>query len=271
VATQKNVNTPASLAALRELIAALRSEQGCPWDRKQTPATLSVYLIEEVYELVEAIAAGDIAAICEELGDVIFQIFFVAYLFEQEGRLTLDAVVDQNVRKMIRRHPHVFGTDRAANAGEVKQRWREIKRREKGDAAGVLDSIPAGMPALMRAYRVSERAAGIGFDWDSLEAVLHQTEAEWAEFRAEAREKGSDTSQAALEFGDILFTLANVARWARIHPETALVAAINKFTIRFKSMEAAAAAQGRKLSDVPRDEMERMWAVAKKKTGPQAG
>ena len=250
------------------LIAALRGAGGCPWDRKQTPESLAVYLIEEVYELVEAITADDAGAIGEELGDVLFQIMFLVFLYQEQGRLDFEQVVAQNVKKMIRRHPHVFGTDKVETAGQVKQRWREIKQKEKDPSGSLMDSVPAGMPALMRAYRISERAAGIGFDWDNLEGVLSQTEAEWAEFRAEllasTDSRDSDPDDAKkMEFGDILFTLVNVARLARIHPETALIKATEKFIRRFKGMESLAAVRGHALEKVPRDEMERLWRAAK--------
>ncbi len=268
MAPQKIVTDPPSIDTLQELIIALRGENGCPWDRKQTPESLCIYLIEEVYELVEAMAADDTDAIREELGDVLFQIFFVAYLYRQEGRFTLEAVLAQILSKMIRRHPHVFGSDKVENAGEVKQRWREIKQQEKGRSSdSLLDSVPTGMPALMRSYRISERAAGTGFDWDTLEGVIAQAETEWSEFKAEVKKAGSSTqaekTDISMEFGDVLFTLANVARLAGIHPETALSQSTQKFIRRFKLMEAMAVEQNSTLEQIPRDEMERLWQTAK--------
>ncbi len=268
MAPQKIVTDPPSIDTLQELIIALRSENGCPWDRKQTPESLCIYLIEEVYELVEAMAADDTDAIREELGDVLFQIFFVAYLYRQEGRFTLEVVLAQILNKMIRRHPHVFGSDKVENAGEVKQRWREIKQQEKGRSSdSLLDSVPTGMPALMRSYRISERAAGTGFDWDTLEGVIAQAETEWSEFKAEVKKAKSSTradkTDISMEFGDVLFTLANVARLAGIHPETALSQSTQKFIRRFKLMEAMAVEQNSTLEQIQRDEMERLWQAAK--------
>lgn len=271
MANQKNITDPPTIGALRELIIALRGENGCPWDRKQTPESLSIYVIEEVYELLEAMAADDTDAICEELGDVLFQIFFVAYLYEQQGRFTLETVLACILRKMIRRHPHVFGAEKVENAGEVKQRWREIKLQEKGRTLdSLLDAVPSGMPALMRAYRISERAAGTGFDWSALEGVIAQAESEWSEFKTEVQKADAsrgDKTDISMEFGDVLFTLTNVARLAGIHPETALSRSTQKFIRRFKLMEAMAVEQNSSIEKISRDEMERLWQMAKKNSG----
>jgi nucleoside triphosphate diphosphatase len=263
---------PPTIDALRRLIATLRGENGCPWDRKQTPATLSVYLIEEMYELVEAIAADERDAVLEELGDVLFQILFVCYLYEQMGHLSFEQVLERIIGKMVHRHPHVFGSEKVATAGEVKVRWRQIKQQEKGVRSSLLDSVPQGLPALMRAYRISERAAGTGFDWDSLQGVIAQAESEWAEFKAEAGDGGippMDQEEAAMELGDVLFTLVNVARLAGIHPETALTRSTRKFIRRFKHMEALAAEKNSTLESLPRDEMERLWQAAKQADHPK--
>jgi MazG family protein len=268
--TTKDIG-PASFGALQRLIATLRGQAGCPWDRKQTPATLSVYLIEEIYELVDAIAAGDTAAVLEELGDVLFQVLFVAFLYEQDQRFTLQQVLERIIGKMIHRHPHVFGSAKVNSAGEVKQQWRRIKKEEKGGHRSLLESIPAGMPALMRAYRVSERAAGTGFDWDGLAEVMEQAEQEWTEFKAEVGDGAADKmdrSKAAMELGDVLFTLVNVARLAGIHPETALSQSTRKFIRRFNWMETAAMAEDSPLETLSRDALDRLWESAKKTDPP---
>jgi tetrapyrrole methylase family protein/MazG family protein len=252
---------------LLRLIARLRAEDGCPWDRKQTPHTLAAYLIEEVYELVEAVTADDTDAICEELGDVLFQILFLAALYQEEGRFTLAEALDRIHDKMIRRHPHVFGDDKLDSAHQVKQRWRQIKKREKGNAQSLLASIPTGMPALMRAYRISERVAGIGFDWEDLSSVMAQTESEWHEFKDEINRKAPLSDEAnndvAMEFGDVLFTMVNVARLSGVHPERSLIGAIQKFIGRFQQMEAMAARKGRDLDMYTRDDLEQMWQQVK--------
>jgi MazG family protein len=257
---------PASVEALRRLITRLRGENGCPWDRKQTPSSLSIYAVEEMYELADAITSDNSDAILEELGDVLFQIFFISHLFEEMGRFAFDQVIERIIAKMIHRHPHVFGSEKAETSRQVKQRWRQIKQQEKGDAHSLLDSIPATMSALMRAYRVSERAAGTGFDWDSLQGVLRQAEQEWDEFKAEIGQgvtSETEKDKAAMELGDVLFTLVNVARIAGIHPETALSRSTQKFIGRFKHMEAMAAERHTSLDALPRDEMEGLWQAAK--------
>ena len=263
------------------LIQRLRGENGCPWDKKQTPATLSVYLIEEMYELVDAIASKKPADVCEELGDVLFQLLFIADLFRESGHFDIEDAARLNLQKMIRRHPHVFGEETAATSEDVRRQWHRIKSEEKksaGDAgapAGVLDSVPAGLTALLRAYRISERAARRGFDWTSLSGVMEKVEEEWAEFKAEVRKIESVASEPdvaargnlSLEFGDLLFTLVNVARFARIHPETSLADATRKFEKRFRHMEAVAAQDGVSLESVSHDELDRLWENAKLSAG----
>jgi tetrapyrrole methylase family protein/MazG family protein len=256
------------LEQIVRLVRCLRSENGCPWDRKQTPESLSVYLVEEIFELVDAIEQGDSDAVCEELGDVLFQITFVAGLFEEQGRFTMADVICRNLEKMVRRHPHVFGDAKVDGAETVRRRWGEIKKAEKrGDKPrSILDSIPSALPALMRAYRISERAAHADFDWEELQGVMEKAEEEWAEFKA-ARVESGEASQgkAAMEFGDILFTLVNVARLARIHPETALSRATRKFERRFRHMETRARESGRQFEEIPRQEKETLWEEAKKR------
>lgn len=269
-----------SFTAILDLIAALRAENGCPWDRAQTPHSMTVYLIEETYELVEAILADDDAAIQEELGDVLFQVLFAISLFQQEGRLKLSDVLAQNLAKMIRRHPHVFGNDKVETASQVKRRWKEIKAQEKSEKKeasdqgkigsgqdSLLDSVPSGMPGLLRSFRISERAAGVGFDWDHLSEVIDQVELEWAEFKAELHLKHTeskiDADKAAMEFGDVLFSMVNVARVAGIHPETALGRSTQKFIERFKIMEAMAVDRNLRLEELSREKWEDFWLAAK--------
>lgn len=256
---------------LLDLIATLRGEGGCAWDRKQTPATITVYLIEEMYELVEAIRNDDTQGIMEELGDVLFQVLFVVYMYQQTQRFSMEQVLDQIIQKMIRRHPHVFSAPELKNPSEVREQWRRIKQAEKGADASLLDSVPVGMPALMRAFRISERAAGIGFDWDKLGEVMAQAEEEWFEFKAEV---DSDAPlnpvgpKATMEFGDVLFSLVNVARLAGIHPETALSRSTGKFIGRFQHMEAAAADRKHPLASLSKKEWSSLWNAAKKEDPP---
>jgi MazG family protein len=250
------------------LIRQLRAPEGCPWDRKQTPTSLANYLIEEVHELAAAITAGDTQAIREELGDVIFQILFLVEMYQDAGTFDLASIVAGNVTKMVRRHPHVFGDRRDMSTDEIRANWHAIKKEEKaGDAgaASLLASIPRNLPALMRAYRISERAARSGFDWSDMDGVMAKVEEEWQEFKdAQQDAQGGEAhSAAALEFGDILFTLSNVARFAGFHPESALAAAVDKFEQRFRNMEAYFDRQGCDIESVGRDELQAAWERAK--------
>jgi len=254
-----------NIKRLIELVETLRGENGCPWDKKQSPKTMAIYLLEEVYELVDAIESGNPDDICEELGDVLFHIFFVAKLFEEMGHFNAGDVARLITEKMIRRHPHVFGSENAENAGDVRKRWHTIKMNEKShlNNGSVLDSIPGGLPALMRAYRISERSARTGFDWDNIEGVLHKVEEEWSEFQCALNEKNK--VDISVEFGDILFTLVNVARFAAIHPETALKDSIKKFETRFRQMEKNLAESGRNIDSVSRNELDALWEEVKRR------
>lgn len=264
--------SPLSTAALTGLIDRLRAENGCPWDRQQTPRSMASYLTEEMYELIEAIEAKDPDHVCEELGDVLFHIFFIARLFQEQGDFSIDDVVAANIEKMTRRHPHVFGEKPLASSDEVRAQWHRIKMKEKNhaDADSIIDTVPLKLPALMRAYRISSRVAGTGFDWDNLSQVLSKVREELAEF--EAALAGSDPSRkapdsAAAEFGDILLTLVNVARFARIHPETALMDATRKFEKRFRRLEKTVAAAGRRIDSLTTAEMDAYWNEAKAQEG----
>jgi MazG family protein len=263
---------PNTLGAVIALVRRLRGEDGCPWDRKQTPQSLAVYLIEEMYELVDAIASGNEKAVCEELGDVIFQVLFLSELFAEKDAFDLDTVVRRNLEKMIRRHPHVFGDAKVTSTAAIRENWHAIKKEEKRarqhEESSLLDSIPASLPALMRSYRVSERAARTGFDWNDLTEVMAKVEEEWEEFKdaAQSADDERSRSKAAVEFGDIVFTLSNVARFMKFHPETALTAAIHKFEQRFRCMENAFRNEGRDLEGASREEMDRAWEAAKEQT-----
>ncbi len=252
---------------LIDLIARLRGENGCPWDRKQTPRTVEGYLIEEAHELASAIRAGDPSAILEELGDVLFQVFFIAHLFAETETFDISDVVRRITGKMVRRHPHVFGDAAAEDDEAVRREWQAIKLAEKAETdpdSSLLDSVPKTLPALIRAYRISERAGRIGFDWDDRDGVMDQVEREWGELKAALAEAdGRETDAVAMEFGDVLLTLVNLARFLKVHPETALSDAVDKFETRFRHMEGAARQRGKLLPDVERDDMERLWDAAK--------
>jgi MazG family protein len=262
---------PNSLGAIVALIQRLRGENGCPWDQKQTPQSLAVYLIEEMYELVDAVTTGNAQAVCEELGDVVFQILFMAELFAESGSFDLDTVVQHNIDKMVRRHPHVFDEKTVMSTDAIRKNWHAIKKEEQKtsqrESSSVLDSIPASLPALMRSYRVSERAARTGFDWNDLTEVMAKVEEEWREFKSAVQQIQDEESRrmAAVEFGDIIFTLSNVARFVKFHPETALTAAINKFEQRFRYMEQDFNRQGTEIESASREAMDRAWETAKEK------
>jgi len=259
---KKSPGGKTSLEDLIRLIETLRGENGCPWDKEQTPETLAVYLVEEVYELLDAIESGNPQQVCEELGDVLFQIFFMAELYNKMKHFDIYDTARTNTEKMIRRHPHVFGNVETGNTDEIRKRWHEIKMREKNKttATSVLDSVPAKLPALMRAYRISERAAATGFDWDNISSVMEKVEEELSEFESAFLNKKDEVS---MEFGDILFTLVNVARFARIHPETSLTSAIKKFEKRFRYMEKELSEKQKKIESLTPDEVKLLWEEAK--------
>ena len=253
------------LERLIQLVETLRGADGCPWDREQTPRSMSVYLIEEVYELIDAIESDNPQRICEELGDVLFHILFIARIYEELKQFDIARAANSIYDKMIRRHPHVFGGDKTANTQQIRERWHAIKKTEKVAASeeSVLDSIPVQLPALMRAYRVSERAARTGFDWTDIASVMEKVQEEWIEFKQALQNE--DPGETANEFGDILFTLTNVARFARIHPETALSGSVAKFVKRFKQMEKTAKAQGRSVDELSQADLDQIWESIKEK------
>lgn len=262
-------NKASGIDSLINLVEILRGENGCPWDKKQTSQTIAMYLMEEIYELIDAIDSGSPHEVCEELGDVLFHILFIARIFEEMGHFDINEVASENSKKMIRRHPHVFGNDHAASPDEVRQGWHRIKMKEKNHAQmeSVLDSVPTKLPALMRAYRISERAARTGFDWNNISGVMQKVEEEWSELKTEitkTNETKEDQNKAVLEFGDVLFTLVNVARFTHIHPETALTASIKKFEKRFKHMEKVVSKKGKNFDSLSYDEMHILWEEAKR-------
>lgn len=266
---EKKLNT---IDALFELIDTLRGTNGCPWDRKQTPASMAIYLAEETFELIEAIESGDTAAACEELGDALFQLLFILRIYDAREIFDLEAVIERVTAKMIRRHPHVFSDSSADTASQVRRQWQAIKKQEKssGSQKSVLDSIPSGLPALLRAYRVSERAAQAGFDWSDLSGVMDKFSEEWAEFNQELEHqtaRGGSPEKLAMEFGDIVFTLANVARFAGFHPETALTGSVNKFMSRFRCMESLLQAKGLDMESASPEKLDEFWELAKEQTG----
>ena len=219
------------------LVESLRGEPGCPWDKKQTPKSMLIYLIEEMYELADAIESNDAEEVREELGDVLFHIVFITRLFHEKGHFSIYDVTRDITEKMIRRHPHVFGTAQVENTDEIRQNWYQIKQNEKKQSkkASVLDSVPLKLPALMRAYRIGERTARRGYNWQDRDGLLDKLDAEFHQLKLSIQNTKSD--QILDEFGNLLFSLVHLARLLKIHPETALSGAIKAFEKRFRQME----------------------------------
>ena len=254
---------------IEELIAIMRRlrdpKGGCPWDLEQDFATIAPYTIEEAYEVASAIEAKDYAALKDELGDLLLQVVFHAQMASEQKLFGFDDVVRAICDKMIRRHPHVFAAGGAKTPEAVTLAWDEIKRRERAGkpkaAASLLDDVPRALPALMRAIKLQNRAAEVGFDWPSAVNVTDKIAEETREL-AEAHASGK-SEKVVEEFGDLLFAMANLARHLKVDPEDALRAANAKFVRRFKAIESGLAAQGRKPEDASLDEMEALWQKAK--------
>lgn len=256
---------PPGFDTLADIMARLRDPQtGCPWDREQTPQTLRRYLIEEAYEVLEAMDEPDPAKYAEELGDLLLQVVFHSQLAREADEFTLSDVVRAISEKLIRRHPHVFGDTSAANADEVLKNWEKIKRQEPGyeKRKSILDGVPKGLPALLRAQEISKRAARAGFEWESIEGVFDKLEEEVKELRAARVEDNRDA--IASEIGDILFTVVNLARFEKVDAEDALSRMATRFMRRFTRIEDAAAERGVALEDMPQSEMEAIWQAAKR-------
>ncbi len=254
----------ASIATIQNVIDRLLGEGGCPWDRKQTPLSLCDYVVEEAFELVSAIRSGDAVESCEELGDVLFLLLFIATLEDRAGRYTLSDVAEKNAAKMIRRHPHVYGDTVVADQEELLRNWERIKRGEKKDAdapAGVFGSLPEGLPPLLKAYRIHSKAARTGFTWEDDRAARAQFEAELAEFDAACAE--GDAERMEEEYGDALFTLVELGRRKGIKANAALDSANLKFLARFRRMEELARERGQEFPELSPAEMNRLWDEVK--------
>ena len=260
--------------------ARLRAPNGCPWDREQTHRTLRTYLVEEAYEVLDALESGDDHKFAEELGDLLLQVVFHAQIAREEERFTILDVIREIHEKMVRRHPHVFGKKRARNAAEVLKNWEQIKAEERkssrtssesagqNHAASLLDGIPHTLPAVMEGFQLTRRASRIGFDWDSAEGVLDKLREESAELQHAFR--SGSTRKIEEEMGDLLFAAVNLARFLHVDPEIALKGANAKFSSRFREMERMARESGSELADVPRSQMEEFWERAKKNGGAVA-
>ena len=276
--------TPAGdrLDDLIRIMGTLRSPQGCPWDREQTLQSLRPFLLEETYEALEAIDRDDPRALCEELGDVLFEVVFLSCIAEEQGRFTMADVAAGVAAKLVRRHPHVFGrAEKLGSAEAVLAKWEELKATEKPEGAApktLLSGVPLSLPALLRAYEYAARAATVGFDWVRAEDVLDKIDEEAREVRAavEARRHDGTTTRrhdgttarrledhVEEEIGDLLFAVANLARKLGVEPESALRKANDKFRGRFEEMEQRVTARGETLRDMTLESMEREWQAVK--------
>jgi len=251
------------LNELIAIMAALRSEKGCPWDREQTRESLKPFIVEEAYEVLEAIDEEEPEAIKEELGDLLFQVVFQCQIAKEREEFDMSDVIDKIGKKMVARHPHVFGDADYKTSAEVLVHWEEQKKREGKQRESVLDGIPKELPSLLRAHRLQDRASRVGFDWERVEDVLPKLDEELTEFREALKRKRTDEIED--ELGDIFFVLVNISRFVGINPEDALRKTISKFISRFRYIEMTAADRGKTLSDMTLAEMDALWDEAKKK------
>lgn len=248
-----------AFAELLDIISTLRVE--CPWDKKQTMESLRALSIEEVYELGEAILAGDMAEVKKELGDLLMHIVFYAQIGEEQQLFDITEVLNGICEKLKYRHPHIYGDVKVENAEEVLQNWEQLKLKEKGRKHKVLEGVPASLPALVKAYRIQDKARGAGFDWKQKEEVWEKVKEELEEFEAEVKQGDQEKMEA--EFGDFLFSVINAARLYGVNPENALEKTNRKFISRFGYIEDKAKEQGKNLQQMSLEEMEQLWKEAK--------
>lgn len=255
------------LQRLSELVARLRGPDGCPWDREQKFSDVRAYLLEEAHEVAGAIDQQDTLELQRELGDLLFQLVFVSRLAEEEGAFTLAEVVEGVESKMIARHPHVFGDEELPDSRAVREAWERRKLDSNDPGTSLLSGLPASLPALLAAYRLGQKTAGVGFDWPGPVEVLQKLEEELEELRAELVGDDHDGEAVSDELGDLLFTLASLARHLGVDPEAALARANQKFLRRFTAMEEAFREEGRSLGAATLEELEAAWQQVKKSSG----
>lgn len=258
------------LDRLLDILERLRSPEGCPWDRAQTRGDIAAYLMDEACEVIDAIHEGSSDDLKEELGDLLFQILFLARMAEEDGLYDVGDVMAAIAEKMIRRHPHVFGTVSANTIEDIRENWEAIKRREKGDRdknQSVLQGVPRSLPALNRAMKITKKAARAGFDWPSIDGVIDKVIEEMQELQQSISEENREGVEE--ELGDLFFSLVNLCRHADVDPDRALRKSTEKFTRRFLFMERAVSREGQPLESATMDEMDRLWELCKKvsKTG----
>jgi len=250
---------------LIDIMATLRSEHGCPWDKAQTRESLKPYVLEEAYEVIDAIDSGNVSDLVEELGDLLLQIVFHCRLGEEQGIFNMEDVITAVCEKMIRRHPHIFGDTKADTVTQVLKNWEDIKREEKHVESQTqsMMELPQSLPALMKALKVQEKAARVGFDWDRVDDALDKVYEEIDELKEVY--KSSNGEKINEEIGDLLFAVVNVARFLKVNPELALRSATDKFIRRFNYVEQAAANSDRNLQNMTLEEMDELWEEGKKR------
>ena len=244
-----------------DILSELR--QKCPWDRKQTNQSLRPNTIEEVYELCDALAQNDTNEICKELGDVLLHVGFYALIASEKGEFDMKDVCDKLCDKLIYRHPHVFGEVKADTAGQVSENWEQLKLKEKGGNKSVLAGVPSALPALIKAYRIQDKARNVGFDWEEKEQVWDKVREEFGELQTEIANLDKDKAEA--EFSDLLFSIINAGRLYGINPENALERTNQKFIRRFNYLEEHTIKKGQDLKEMSLDEMDAIWNEAKSK------
>src|SRR2546427_780029 len=263
---------------LVEIMDTLRGPNGCPWDKQQDFNSLKPMLVEEVYEVLEAVENSDFEGMSEELGDLLLHIVFHAYLGKEAGHFDINTVIDKISEKLVRRHPHVFGEESASTADEVIKNWEAIKAEEKAqklqnrtpEQRSLLEGIPSKLPAIHEAHQISSRAARVGFDWPDVDGIFEKLQEEVRELKEVISSGGGETRRERLEdeIGDILFVIVNIARYLKIDSESALKRANRKFKVRFRYMENELARQGKTLEQTTLNEMETLWQKAKSKNLP---
>ncbi|HKD62469.1 MAG TPA: nucleoside triphosphate pyrophosphohydrolase [Candidatus Acidoferrales bacterium] len=280
VAGRNRVKEPAGewFERLVALQSQLRAPGGCPWDREQTHGSLRRYMVEETYEVLDAMEAGDAREFASELGDLLLQVAFHSVIAEEAGRFTIADVIESIHSKMVRRHPHVFGDVKAKTSAEVLNNWEQLKAEERaaegkqarGEDGALLARVSRSLPAALEAYELTRRAAKIGFDWDDVDGIFEKIEEERREIvSAMGARKNSSCARIEEEAGDLLFAAVNVARFLDVNPEIALKKANRKFKERISWMEGAARSEGKQLADLPRGRMEELWEESKKAPRPK--
>lgn len=258
------MRTKLDTAAFERIIQIMDElREQCPWDKKQTWESLRPLTIEETYELSDAIINKDFNEIKKELGDVFLHILFYSRLASEEGKFDINDVVRALAEKLIHRHPHIYGNVEAHTEEQVKENWEKIKQKERTQKKGVLSGVPQSLPSIIKSYRIQEKAAAVGFDWPEKNQVIDKVKEELEEFLSAVQQNTSD-EHIEEEFGDVLFSLINLARFLKVNPDTALEKVNQKFTKRFNYIEEQLMAQNKRFEDVSLDEMERYWIEAKK-------